>query len=127
MNTVSYKKLVPSIAWAFFILTICLIPQHRLPQQHFEREDLVIHITAYAIWSILICYGLFHAGKRLHVRQLISLWAMMALFGLLIEVLQAVLPLHRSFSLLDFMFNSIGAAGVFFQKKLNDLFLQWNL
>lgn len=127
MNTESYKKLAPSIAWAFFIAVICLIPQHRLPSQHFEREDLFIHITAYAIWSVLICYGLFHARKQLAIRQRISLWAMMALFGLLIEVLQALLPIHRSFSLLDFMFNSIGASCVFFQKKLNDLFLQWNL
>lgn len=127
MNTVLYRKIVPSIAWAFFILVICLIPQHQLPPQHFACEDLLIHIVTYAIWSVLICYGLFHAGKRLSLRQLISLWAMMALFGLLVEVLQAVLPVHRSFSLLDFTFNSIGASGVFFQKKLNDLFLQWNL
>ena len=51
----------------------------------------------------------------------------LALFGLMIEVLQYALPVNRQFSLSDFFFNALGGAIIYAQKNLNRIFIKLNL
>lgn len=117
----------PSITWAFFILVICLMPASQIPRPFFYRSDLAIHFVCYVLLGVFIQFAWYKSNKKPKIQVLISTWAGMALFGLMIEVLQAVLPIHRNFSLDDFAVNSAGAAILFFQNKFNALFLRWNL
>ena len=117
----------PSITWAFFILVICLLPASQIPRPFFYRSELVIHFVCYLLLGVFIRFAWYKSNKKPKVQFLIATWAGMALFGLMIEVLQAVLPIHRNFSFEDFAVNSAGAAILFFQNKLNALFLRWNL
>ena len=125
MNLNKIKFYSPSFSWAFFILFICLLPQNKIPKQHFAHEDLLVHLTLYFILGILVLFAWFKTNTIITIRQLISTWAAISLFGLSIEVLQAILPIHRSFSLEDFSVNSIGVAIIFFKEKVDVWFVNF--
>jgi VanZ family protein len=110
-------KIVPSIAWAFFIMVVCLIPKAHLPPPHFAFEDLVVHCVCYGILALLVIYGLKDRDGFLN-KNIFKIFIMMALYGVLIEVLQEVLPVNRTFSLMDMLLNSIGCSIVFMYRRL---------
>lgn len=115
----------PSIAWAFFIAVICLLPSHSLPKAHFQSEDLVVHLISYAVFACTIAYGYFKNPSL--VLNTTKTFVFLALFGLMIEVLQYALPVNRQFSLSDFFFNALGGAIIYAQKNLNRIFIKLNL
>lgn len=118
MNKFNLKYYCPSFAWAIFILIICLIPGNKLPEAPFEKIDLVIHLGSYAFLSYTILYAWIKTNFPVLFKTLVTTWALISLYGLLIEVLQAVLPIHRSFSLMDYLANSCGALFIFAYYKL---------
>lgn len=115
----------PSIAWAFFIVFICLLPSSNLPKPHFQSEDLVVHLASYAIFAVTIAYG-YYKNPRF-ILNTFQVFIFLALFGLMIEVLQFALPINRQFALSDFFFNALGGSMIFAQKNLNRIFIKLNL
>ena len=84
MNLNKIKFYSPSFSWAFFILFICLLPQNKIPKQHFPHEDLLVHLTLYFILGILVLFAWFKTNTIITIRQLISTWAAISLFGFLL-------------------------------------------
>jgi len=101
-----YKYL--SIAWGIIIPILCLMPSNDLPKaENIPHLDKIVHFSLYFIWSI----PLLSTSNRYNWKILdYFLILLMLLFSFFIEILQLILPLGRSFSLLDLMANSAGLA-----------------
>ena len=110
-----YKYL--SIAWGMIILILCLMPSNDLPKaDNIPHLDKIVHFSLYFIWAVLLLSTSDRYSWNLRPFILILL---MLLFSFFIEILQLILPLGRSFSLLDLTANFAGlAAGWIFTLKL---------
>jgi VanZ family protein len=110
-----FKSLLPAFLWALFILVICGIPGHDLPEVRFLdwlKPDKVIHLFVYAILSYLLINGLMKQDASTFLKNNSKTWAVVLsiCYGILIEVLQKYVFIDRSGEVFDAMAN---AAGVF--------------
>ena len=85
--------------------------------------DKIVHFGFYFIAAILGCMALceINSQKNLKHKQFIWILVFTVMFGIIIEILQAVATTYRSGDVLDFIANSLGAicgllAVYFFQK-----------
>ena len=74
----------------------------------FEEMDKVAHFGGYAIMAVLVLGALSPRVRRILVRVVVAVGACF-LYGTLMEVLQAVMPLNRELSLGDIAANTAGA------------------
>ena len=107
------KKLISLITVYYtlilIILSIVPVPDLGLPQFKLLEFDKLIHFIMYLIFALI--WGL-KIENFLERKMEIS--AYLILFGLVLEILQHVLPFGRYFDLGDFVANSIGVLfGVF--------------
>lgn len=68
----------------------------------FKNEDKVIHFALFFIFTFLFILSRFFKNKKIILIASI-------LLGILIEILQYIMNLGRSFEILDIIFNSMGA------------------
>ena len=107
------KKLISQIAVYYTLILIILsltpIPDLGLPRFKLLEFDKLIHFIMYLIFALI--WGL-KIENFLERKMEIS--AYLILFGLVLEILQHLLPFGRYFDLGDFVANSIGVLfGVF--------------
>ena len=107
------KKLISQIAVYYTLILIILslvpIPDLGLPRFKLLEFDKLIHFIMYLIFALI--WGL-KIENFLERKMEIS--AYLILFGLVLEILQHVLPFGRYFDLCDLVANSIGVLfGVF--------------
>jgi VanZ family protein len=103
-------------------MIVCLLPKEHIPPAHFAFEDLVVHMTCYGILAVLLIYGLKDCGDFLE-HNVLKIFITMVCYGILIEILQEVLPVHRTLSWEDMLMNSMGSGVVFFYKRILKGFL----
>lgn len=73
--------------------------------------DKLIHLFMYSVMSLLLLWGVHRMQNRqLQRRTAWLLVACCAAIGLIIELLQPVLTLYRSYEIPDMLANVIGAA-----------------
>lgn len=95
-----------ALAWSLLIVILCLMPADDLPKEEwFPNLDKVVHFVFYLVLSMVV---LFISTSPKSVPS--PKTRLILLFGgsCLIEVLQLLLPINRSFSFLDLMANLIG-------------------
>ena len=107
------KKLISLITVYYTLILIILslvpVPDLGLPRFKLLELDKLIHFIMYLIFAMI--WGL-KVENFLERKMEIS--AYLILFGLVLEILQHVLPFGRYFDLGDFVANSIGVLfGVF--------------
>lgn len=96
------------------ILIFSLIPDLPLPRDTTDSIGLPVHVdklahfAAYLLLTLALCYARYHPQATARRTALFSLLAAAAL-GLLVELLQGVLP-HRQLEPGDLIANVIGAA-----------------
>lgn len=109
-----FTELLPK-SWKFYLfnLFICTVfilagtlypAEYEIPSEFWDNDKLV-HFLAFAIWTFLL--GLFRFFKQQYTLWPILIWGLF--FGMLIEVLQHLLPIHRSAEWLDFLADGLGS------------------
>ena len=119
MEKISFKKFLPGIAWFFIILIVCCLPGRDIPaigwldSIHFDK---VVHIGLFAILVFLFSFPFFGFKLVISKRIMYVLWIMIlaSLFGLAIEFIQKYFVIGRTFDLLDWAADSLGALVAFF-------------
>ncbi len=118
-------RFIPALCWIAITYWGCLLPAADIPTFDFWDKiyfDKILHFVIYAALMILLLW----AAKGSHripeyVPENIYFYSIIfcLLMGLSIEILQATLPLNRSFDGYDFLANIIGVLfGVSVWKKI---------
>lgn len=115
MQKISPLKFIPGVAWFFIVLFLMCIPGSKLPEVddwlHKIYFDKWIHIGVFGVLAILFCWPFNKSGVPLHKRLklfiLISIGT--SLFGYGTEVIQKYWVPGRSYDLLDWAADTLGA------------------
>ncbi|MCX6291111.1 MAG: VanZ family protein [Bacteroidetes bacterium] len=115
-----FKSLWPALLWALFILVICGIPGERIPRVDFldwMKPDKLVHLFVFGLLSFLLTRGFLNqdvpAFFKDHPKT--SAVILSILYGIIIEVLQEYVFIHRSGDVRDAMADAIGAwIGIWF-------------
>jgi VanZ family protein len=120
----SIKKFIPGIVWFFFVLIIVCTPGENLPKVDNWLikidYDKLIHVGIFALLAYLFMYPI--AKSSLLVKEKWHYFIKIALatiaWGITTELLQKYFIPGRSFSLADWLADSIGGiAALIFCKK----------
>lgn len=100
-------------AYALLIFGAAVCPVDPLPDV--RHLDKVLHLCEYWLFAWLLVQAI-RAGRLVEPEYLVLAWMFATSYGLLIEVVQGLLP-WRQMDLLDAATNAIGAAGGTFLMK----------
>lgn len=124
MKTIRLKKFIPGIAWFFIVLFLMCIPGNDLPRVddwlHRIYFDKWIHTGVFGLLCILFCMpfnrSVVSIQKRIQYFIVIAL--ITSLYGLITELIQKYWIPGRSYDLLDWAADSLGAViGLFFSRQ----------
>ena len=92
-------------------MVICLMPGRHVPHVSIPHFDKVVHTSIYLIFAVLTYYGWIRQTSiaTLHQKTILKVILTMALFGMMVEVLQETLTTDRHFEWLDELANTCGA------------------
>ncbi len=114
LQKVSFRKFLPGIAWFFIIMFLTCLPGNDLPKIGWLNKiyfDKWVHIGMFGILVFLFSLPFFKtylpAAKKINYFLWITITA--SLWGLAIEFIQKYFVVGRSFDLLDWAADSIGA------------------
>ena len=115
------QKYIKLIAWLLIIFYISLIPSEKIPDYQLliiPYFDKMVHFGIYFVLSILFASLLIQL-KYNKLQTYIIVILPCAIIGGGIEILQNILPVHRSGTHLDFLADFLGTiTGLFIYFKL---------
>ncbi|HNP48642.1 MAG TPA: VanZ family protein [Bacteroidia bacterium] len=105
---------LPTLVWAIFILIICGIPGDKIPELTFWqwlKPDKIVHLLIFGILCFLMIRSFKLQQSSSYLRNHAGILALLLSisYGILIEILQATVFIHRSGDVRDAIANSIGA------------------
>ncbi len=111
------------VSWVVFVTLLSLFSftESDLPSIKIPHIDKLVHFIFYFVSGILGILSLKEFFNEAHIRQkgILYLFCSLAVYGIIIEILQSVLTVTRSGEVLDFLANTIGVlAGVALAKFL---------
>ncbi|MEO6219206.1 MAG: VanZ family protein [Ginsengibacter sp.] len=114
MEKIKFKKFLPGIAWFLIILLLTCLPGRDLPKiRWFDKLylDKWVHLGMFAGLTFLFSFPFFKAHLSSTKKFTYFLWIAIAasFWGLAIEFIQKYFVTGRSFDLLDWAADSIGA------------------
>ena len=114
MEKISFRRFLPGIAWFFIIIILTCMPGSDLPKIGWLNKiqfDKLVHLGLFGILVFLFSFPFFKSNlsltKKLSRFLLIAIIA--SILGLAIEFIQKYFVAGRSFDLLDWAADSIGA------------------
>lgn len=113
----SYLLPLGVILLTILMLALTLMPSDAMFDSKLWSYDKIGHMAMFGSWSFIL-------GLYFEIRQSssVNLWIVFAsgsAFGLLIEVLQYILPLQRQADFMDFLFDVLGCLiAVWLLKKI---------
>ena len=107
------KHFLPAILWGCIVIVLSMIPGGiELRTSFFEKYmlDKIGHAVFYGIWSFFIAFG-FQLNQRRKVtwKEAFFSFFFAALFGCILEILQATVAVGRTFEILDIVSNIFGS------------------
>lgn len=128
MQKISIKKFIPGIAWFFVVLVLICMPGKDVPEVGWligiPNFDKAVHVGIFCVMGVLFCWpfykSLYNSLKRrkyfLCIAIAVSIW------GLTTEFIQKFYVPGRSFDLMDWAADSVGAiiAYLFCRKKFTE-------
>jgi VanZ family protein len=106
------KLFIISLGWAILILVLCAIPGNDLPSNPWFRIpqfDKIVHAVLYFPLAFMLGAEFELAGKTwLKIAGPAFTMLIVAVYGGIIEILQAKLFINRSADVDDWMFDIIG-------------------
>lgn len=105
---------LPTLAWAIFILIICGIPGDKIPEMTFWqwlKPDKIVHLLIFGLLSFLMIRSFLalNTGSFFYKNAKMLSLLLTIFYGVLVEILQATVFIHRSGDIRDAIANSIGA------------------
>ncbi|MBL0138543.1 MAG: VanZ family protein [Bacteroidetes bacterium] len=105
---------LPTLAWAIFILIICGIPGDKIPEMTFWqwlKPDKIVHLLIFGLLCFLMIRSFLalNTGSFFYKNAKMLSLLLTIFYGILIEILQATVFIHRSGDIRDAIANSIGA------------------
>ena len=122
MKKISFKKFIPGIVWFFIVLILMCLPGNQLPETdwlHINYFDKIMHVGVFAILGFLFCLPFHKSGVSTAERKsyFIKIALSVSIWGLTTEFIQKYIAIGRSFDLLDWTADSIGALIAFLITK----------
>ena len=110
----SFKKFIPGIAWFFVVLVLICLPGKDIPQVGWLTGinfDKVVHIGVFGLLAVLFCLPFYRSSftKKERLQYFIKIAIATSVWGLTTEFIQKFFIPSRSFDLLDWAADSIGA------------------
>lgn len=102
----SYLLPLGIISLTLVTLALTLMPTEVMVDSKLWSYDKVGHMILFGSWSLIL--GLYFVIRRSSPVNLWIIFASGSAFGLLIEILQQVLPLQRQGDPIDFLFDVLG-------------------
>lgn len=90
------------------MLFLTLVPMESLGKSNLWDYDKLGHMVLFGSWTYIL--GLYHHIKRPTPTNLLNIFLVGVAFGLLIELMQYVLPLNRYAEIGDLLFDILGCA-----------------
>ena len=111
---ISFKKFIPGIAWFFVVLVLICLPGKDIPQVGWLigiNFDKVVHIGVFGLLAVLFCLPFYRSSftKKERLQYFIKIAIATSVWGLTTEFIQKFFIPSRSFDLLDWAADSIGA------------------
>jgi len=110
----SFKKFIPGIAWFFVVMVLICLPGKDIPQIGWLTSinfDKAVHVGVFGLLAVLFCWPFYNSSfsnkERLH--YFIKIAIVTSIWGLTTEFIQKFFIPSRSFDLLDWAADSIGA------------------
>ncbi len=118
MKNLSFKKFLPGIAWFFIVLVLTCLPGSDIPKIRWLDSiyfDKWVHAGMFGGLTLLFSFPFyksnFSSRQRLHYFIKIAMAA--SVWGLTIEFIQKYFIVGRSFDLLDWAADTLGAVIAF--------------
>ena len=114
MKKLVVKNFIPGIAWFFIVLVLMCLPGDEIPKVNWLSRisfDKMVHIGVFAVLALLFCMPFHKSGysARERIQYFIKISLAVSIWGLAIEFIQKYYIPGRSFDLLDWAADSIGA------------------
>ncbi|HEX7457474.1 MAG TPA: VanZ family protein [Ginsengibacter sp.] len=114
MQKISIKKFLPGIAWFFLVLVLTCLPGNDLPKIGWLDKiyfDKWVHIGMFGGLTFLFCWPFYKSqfSNRQRLYYFIKITIAVSIWGLTIEFIQKFYVTGRSFDLLDWAADSLGA------------------
>jgi VanZ family protein len=129
MQKIPVKKFLPGIAWFFVVLVLTTLPGSDIPKAAWLDKiyfDKWVHIGMFGGLTFLFCWPFYKSNfsNRQRLYYFIKIAMSASIWGLVIEFIQRFYVVGRSFELLDWAADSIGAliAFLFCKKKFIKIF-----
>jgi VanZ family protein len=112
---ISQKKFIPGIAWFFLVLILLVVPGSQFPKTDDWLDkiffDKWVHTGLFAILAFLFMYPIVKSDieRRIKINIIIKIAIATIVWGLATEFIQKYFATRRSFDLLDWASDSIGA------------------
>jgi VanZ family protein len=99
------------VFYTILLAAVTLAPAEFISKAPFNIWDKLLHLLTFGFWSVLFyLYGSFFTDFRKDKIKIHAIgWGV--LYGVLIEVLQLVLPINRSFEWFDMLADALGCIG----------------
>ncbi len=123
MQKIPFIKFIPGIAWFFIVLFLMCLPGNELPETdwlHINYFDKIMHIVVFAFLGFLFSWPFYKSGVSKAERKsyFIKIALSVSIWGLTTEFIQKYIVIGRSFDLMDWAADSIGALiALLFTKK----------
>ncbi|MEO6229995.1 MAG: VanZ family protein [Ferruginibacter sp.] len=124
MKSIGIIRFIPGIAWFFVVLVLLCLPGNDIPSANWLDKiyfDKWVHTGIFCLLAFLFMlpFALSSMDKKEKFQYFIRIAIAVSVWGLTTEFMQKYLVTSRSFDLLDWAADSIGAlvAFIFCRKK----------
>lgn len=120
---VSFKKFIPGITWVILVLILIWIPGKELPESEFLFKidfDKFVHAGLFGLLAVLFCWPYYKTDipRKKKIRYFIIIALLTSAFGYSTELIQKYWAQGRSYDLMDWLADSLGAlAAYIFSRK----------
>jgi len=118
MDQIRVIKFLPGIAWFFVVLVLISLPGSDFPSANWLNKiyfDKWVHIGIFCLLALLFMWPIAFSSmeKRTKLQYFLRIAIATSIWGLTTEFIQKYLVTGRSFDLLDWAADSVGAAAAF--------------
>jgi len=109
-----FKKLIPAILWALFILALCALPGAAIPDLTFLdwlKPDKIVHLFLFSFLAFLLIKGFTEQIAAPFLNDYPKLISVLiaSIYGVLVEILQEYCISGRHGDVYDSMADALGA------------------
>jgi VanZ family protein len=103
------RNFLPAIFLAVAIIYLSVSPKISLPNEGaLELSDKAAHFLAYFLLSFSLAWGYLRQNKKISRQKWSFIVVALVSFGIILEVVQYLIPDARQFSVFDILANSLG-------------------